>query len=123
MWVQSLSPLLVVMSPGEGGGGGGGGATVGGQSGGPWQITSHWLMQVEILEPASGPGPPTSGQPQPPLPETKQGPHTVFVLSSSVLYAIHMHLERDAEPAPKHCPAVTKPLSLMQLYSGCTIDD
>merc|ERR1719174_2193406 len=70
----SLSGRVVITTPGLGGGGGGGGATVGGQPGGPWQITAHWSTHDVTVESPSGPGPPAGGQPKPPVPLTKQGP-------------------------------------------------
>jgi len=65
----SSSAACTLFTPGEGGGGGGGGATVGGHAGGPAQRTSHWLKHDWTFEPASGPGWPTAGQPQEPVPK------------------------------------------------------
>jgi len=111
----------VCTTPGDGGGGGGGGTAVGGQPGGPGQITAHWSTHDVIFEPDSGPGPPAAGQPKPPVPEMKQGPHVDFLVPSSFSYANHMHLDPERTPLSKHWLVVMKPDSSEHAYSGCRI--
>merc|ERR1719387_1143348 len=106
----------VCTTPGEGGG-----TAVGGQPGGPGQITAHWSTHDVIFEPDSGPGPPAAGHPKPPVPEMKQGPHVDFLLPSSFSYASHMHLDPERTPLSKHWLVVMKPDSSEHAYSGCRI--
>jgi hypothetical protein len=98
LWSWSILPLVVCGTPALGGGGSGGGAAVGAQSGGPMQMTSHWLRHAVTLEPPSGPSDPAAGQPQPPVPVTKQGAQEDFCSPDSVSYIRCMHFEPERTP-------------------------